>query len=45
MPALALSYLGIAGLLLACTKLATTARSVSHEAHGHEAQPAVQPAE
>ena len=44
MPVLAVSYLGVAGLLLACTKLATTTTSVGAEhAHGameHAAQPA-----
>jgi AGZA family xanthine/uracil permease-like MFS transporter len=45
MPVLALSYLGVAGILLACTKLATTTASVAIE-HSHgEVAPAAQPAE
>jgi AGZA family xanthine/uracil permease-like MFS transporter len=44
MPALAASYLAVSGLLLACSKLATTPAAMHHEAV-HAPEPVPQPAE
>ncbi|MET0385827.1 MAG: regulator [Polyangiales bacterium] len=45
MPALAISYLAVAGLLLACTKLATTPAVLHTEHSHHDVGPVAQPAE